>query len=90
MGLIGNLFDRHDKVIMYTSDTCADCHAAKRFFDEHQIVVEYKNIAEEQNMDELKNKYRRMAVPTIVIGDRVILGFAENRTEITKLLKLHS
>jgi hypothetical protein len=29
-----------------------------------------------------------MAVPTIVIGDRVILGFADNRDEITEILKL--
>lgn len=87
MGFISELFGRHDKVIMYTSDTCADCQAAKRFFDEHQIEVQYKNIAEEQNRNELKNKYGRMAVPTIIIGDRVTLGFAENRDEITKLLK---
>lgn len=55
---------------------------------ENKIEIEYKNISEKQNRDELKNKYKRMAVPTIVIGNRVILGFAENRDKITEILKL--
>lgn len=88
MSLINNLFGKHGKVVMYISDTCADCHAAKRFFSEQGIEIQYKNIAEEQNREELMNKYRRMAVPTIIIGDKVILGFAENKDEIMKLLKL--
>jgi glutaredoxin 3 len=82
------MFGKDEGVIMYTSDTCADCQAAKRFFNEHQIEVQYKNIAEDQIREELKSKYRRMAVPTIIIGDRVILGFAENKNEVMKLLKL--
>lgn len=30
----------------------------------------------------MKNKYKCMAVPTIIIGDRVIFGFAENRDKL--------
>ena len=61
---------------------------AKGFFATHQIEVDYKNIAEKQNREELKNKYKRLAVPTILIGDRVILGFEDNKDEIIELLKL--
>lgn len=88
MGLIGDLFGEKNTIIMYTSDTCADCQEAKRFFSENNIEVDYRNIADAQVREELKNKYKRMAVPTIIVGDKVILGFAENRSEITKLLKL--
>lgn len=88
MGLIDNLFGKKHTITMYTSDTWADCKEAKSFFAEHQIEVDYKNIAEKQNRDELKNKYKRMAVPTIIIGNNVILGFADNRYEIMNLLKL--
>jgi len=88
MGFIDNLLGKKDSITMYTSDTCSDCQEAKSFFAEHQIDVEYKNVSEKENREELRNKYKRMAVPTIIIGDRVILGFAENRAEIMKLLKL--
>lgn len=77
-----------DRVIMYTSDTRADCQEAKSFFAEHHVDVEYKNIAKKQNREELKYKYKRMAVPTIIIGEKVILGFTENRAQISELLKL--
>lgn len=73
---------------MYTSDTCADCQTAKKFYYEHRVEVRYKNFAEDQNRNELKNKYGCMAVPTIIIEDRVILGFTENKAEVIKLLKL--
>jgi hypothetical protein len=35
---------------------------------------------------ELMSKYGRMATPTLVIGDRMFLGFRENREEIERLL----
>ncbi len=35
---------------------------------------------------ELMNRYGRMATPTMVIGDRMFLGFRENREEIEGLL----
>ncbi len=50
--------------------------------------MEFKSIAEEKVRKELVEKYGRMAVPTIVIGDKVILGFMQNKGEIKKLLKI--
>ncbi|MDP2157805.1 MAG: glutaredoxin domain-containing protein [Nitrospirota bacterium] len=38
--------------------------------------------------EELTAKYGRMAAPTIVIGDKVILGFRQNITEIEKEIAL--
>lgn len=38
--------------------------------------------------EELIAKYGRMAAPTIVIGDKVILGFRLNRDEIEKEISL--
>jgi len=38
--------------------------------------------------DELIAKYGRMAVPTLVIGERVILGFRQNQDEIEKEISL--
>jgi glutaredoxin len=60
--------------------------AAKSFFAQNNVEVDYKSIAEEKNREELVKKYGRLAVPTIIIGDRVILGFIQNKDEIKKLL----
>jgi hypothetical protein len=38
--------------------------------------------------EELIAKYGRMAVPTIVIGNRVILGFRQHQEEIEKEIAL--
>jgi len=38
--------------------------------------------------DELVRKYGRMATPTIVISDEVILGFGINKEKIVKKLNL--
>ncbi len=48
--------------------------------------MEYRNIEDKRNREELESKYGRMAVPTIIIKNRVILGFAENKALIAKLL----
>jgi len=36
--------------------------------------------------DELVAKYGRMATPTLVVGERVFLGFRQNREEIEKII----
>ncbi|KUO65885.1 MAG: hypothetical protein APF84_01100 [Gracilibacter sp. BRH_c7a] len=88
MDLINKFLGQEINITIYTSDTCTDCQAAKRFFSERGIDVNYKNIAEEKNREELKNKHGRMAVPTIIIGDKAILGFVDNKAQIIKLLRL--
>jgi glutaredoxin len=37
---------------------------------------------------ELMAKYGRMATPTLVIGDKVILGFRQNQEEIEKEIEM--
>jgi len=36
--------------------------------------------------EELAEKYGRMATPTLVIGDKMFLGFRDNREAIERLL----
>lgn len=88
MVFFNNAVNKKNKVTMYVSSTCGDCQAAKDFFSKNNIEVNYKNIEEKKFREELINEYERMAVPTILIGKEVILGFSENRKRITELLKL--
>lgn len=63
------------KIIMYTTESCADCRRTKAFFDANGI--EYINIGLEGNDDATKfvisinNGFR--SVPTIVFPDGTIL-----------------
>lgn len=46
-----------------------------------------KDISTDANArEELVDKYGRMATPTLVIGDKMFLGFRRNRAEIEKTL----
>ena len=56
-------------------------------FADNQIDIIYKNISDKQNRNELIKKYNRIDVPTIIIENKIFLGFADNRYEIIGLLK---
>jgi len=45
-------------------------------------------VVEAKFRDELVEKYGRMATPTIIINDEVILGFGINKDKIIKKLNL--
>ena len=78
------------KVIIYYSPTCADCAAAKEQFTKWGVSFETKNVEEGPVRDELLERFNRLATPTIVIGETVFTGFAQNREEIQKELERHS
>lgn len=42
--------------------------------------------ADKSARQELIERHGRMATPTLVIGDRVFLGFKQNREEIEKMV----
>ncbi|HXF86244.1 MAG TPA: glutaredoxin family protein [Anaerolineales bacterium] len=63
------------QIVMYTTDTCADCRRAKAFFEAHQIP--YLRVRLEENpkaaefVIRLNNGY--CSVPTIIFPDGTIL-----------------
>ena len=75
------------KVTIYTTNICPWCIKAKEFFKENKISYKEKNVQEEPKLaNELLEKSGQMAVPVIVVGDSVIIGF--NKERIKKALKL--
>ncbi|HER42900.1 MAG TPA: glutaredoxin family protein [Candidatus Eisenbacteria bacterium] len=82
------------RVRMYTISTCGFCKAAKAFLREHGIPFEFVDIdlLEQDEKRRVLKEARavtgvdRIAFPTIVIGDTVIIGFKEY--EIRKALGL--
>ncbi|ULL16489.1 glutaredoxin family protein [Paenibacillus sp. H1-7] len=73
---------------IYTIPTCSDCNHAKRYFNEHQVpYIEYNCEENENYPREVWDLTGKQIVPTIVIQSKVFVGFAENLTEISELLK---
>ena len=70
---------------LYTLTTCLHCKAVKRFLKEHGIVfdcVEVDMLNGQERADvlsELMNVSGTCRFPTIVIGEKVIVGFSENK-----------
>ena len=82
----------HDPVMIYTLSTCGHCKATKRLLDECKIAFEFEDVdllqGEERAamLEEVKKWNPNCSFPTIIIGDKVIVGFKEN--EIREALGL--
>jgi glutaredoxin-like protein NrdH len=69
---------------LYSLSTCSHCKSCKRFLGECGIEYEFTDVdllPEEDRhevMEEIRKLTARCAFPTIIIGDKVIVGFKEN------------
>ncbi|RXZ79589.1 glutaredoxin family protein [Paenibacillaceae bacterium] len=76
-----------ETVKIYTIPTCSDCSYAKRYFKENEIpYIDFNCEEDPKYAEEVRNLTGKQIVPTIVIGDKVFVGFAENLSEISGLL----
>ncbi len=79
-------------VKLYTLSTCSHCKATKKFLDTCAVKYEFDDLDmlndEEREiiLEEVKKLNRDCTFPTIVIGDKVIVGFKEK--EINEALGL--
>lgn len=73
------------KVIVYTSNTCGYCHAAKDYLDSLNVEYEERNVS--TSMDARKELMQQgfMGVPVLLVDDEVIQGF--DKAKIDQLLK---
>lgn len=74
------------KVIVYSTEGCAFCMAAKEYLDENKIAYEERNIKNKEFKKELI-ALGFMSVPVIKIEEDIVLGFDKNR--INELLKIN-
>jgi glutaredoxin-like protein NrdH len=72
------------KVKIYTLSTCSHCKAAKRFLNENNIVFDATDVDLLQGADreavlnEVVQYNPQRSFPTIIIGNKIIIGFKEN------------
>ncbi|MBN2059860.1 MAG: glutaredoxin family protein [Deltaproteobacteria bacterium] len=80
------------KVKLYTLSTCSHCKATKKFLDECRVEYEFTDVdlltGDERKaiLDDVRKLNPRCSFPTIIIGDRIIVGFRED--EIKEALGL--
>ena len=73
-----------EPVKIYSLSTCSHCKQAKKFLGECTIKYEFIDVdtlqGEERKaiLDDVRKLNPRCSFPTIVIGDKVIVGFKED------------
>ena len=74
-----------DKTIkIYTLSTCGHCRTTKKFLDDCKVQYEFEDVdllkGEERVaiLEDIKQFNPRCSFPTIIIGDKVIVGFKED------------
>jgi len=72
------------EVKIFSLSTCSHCKAAKKFLGDCEIKYEFIDVdqlkGEERAaiLQDVKNFNPRCSFPTIIIGDKVIVGYKEN------------
>jgi glutaredoxin-like protein NrdH len=79
-------------VKLYTLSTCSHCKHTKQFLNELGVPYDYIDVDQLQGqeradmIEEVKKYNPNCSFPTILVGDKCIVGFKEN--EIKKALGL--
>lgn len=82
----------YPQVKVYTLSTCSHCKATKKFLNECAVKFEFEDVdlltgkEREAILAEVKQINRECSFPTIMIGDKVIIGHKEK--EIREALGL--
>lgn len=72
-----------EKVFIYALSTCGHCRRTKQFLADHNIPFDFIDVdlcqGEERTnrVDEVKGYNPACTFPTVVIGEKVIVGFKE-------------
>ena len=72
------------RVKIYTLSTCSHCKSTKRLLDECQVEYEFTDVdlltGDERKtiLDDVRKLNPRCSFPTIIIGDKIIVGYKED------------
>ena len=81
-----------EQVKLYTLSTCSHCKATKQFLNDCKVKYDFTDVdilqGEERKavLEDVRKINPRCSFPTIIIGDRIIVGFKED--EIKEALGL--
>ncbi|QQK07983.1 glutaredoxin family protein [Miniphocaeibacter halophilus] len=64
-------------VVVYSSDTCPYCVAAKQFLENNKVAFTEKNISKDSSARTELMKMGHMGVPVILVDEQEVVGFDE-------------
>ncbi len=68
------------KVVVYSTHTCPWCAKTKEFLKANKVSFSNKFVdSSKANAKEMIKKSGQQSVPVTVVGDKVIVGFSENK-----------
>ena len=74
-----------NQIRIYSLSTCGHCRATKEFLNDCEVKYEFEDVdmthGEERAaiLEEIKKWNPNCSFPTIIIGDKVIVGFKEDQ-----------
>ncbi len=69
-------------VIIYTQPECPACDWARDFLASRKVEFELRDVAADPfAFDELRERYKSLSTPTIVVGEEVMIGFDPERLD---------
>ncbi len=77
------------RVMLYTLTTCSHCKNTKKFLDDNNVQYECLEVDTTQGdereaaVDQVKKYNPSCTFPTLLIGEKVIVGFRENEIKET-------
>lgn len=72
------------KVIIYSADWCAFCHAAKEYLDKLGVKFDERNVEQHPEFgQEAVEKSNQMGIPVIDIDGTIIVGFDRPKIDAT-------
>ena len=72
------------KVKIFTLSTCSHCKATKKFLNDNGITFEFVDVDQVEGtqreiiLEEVVKYNPQRSFPTIIIGDKIIVGFKED------------
>ncbi|MBP1725861.1 MAG: glutaredoxin [Deltaproteobacteria bacterium] len=79
----GEAMPQNENVKLYSLSTCSHCKSTKKLLDECTIQYEFTDVDLLQGkeraaiLEDIKKFNPRCSFPTIIIGDKVIIGYRE-------------
>lgn len=77
------------QVLIYTTPTCPDCHALKRWLGEQGVAYEERDLTDPQIAEEAKARTGVRVAPISIVGSEIFYGtFQSQKSGLTRALGL--
>ncbi len=78
---------KNPSVVLYTTPTCPDCHAVKRWLTDQGVPFEERDLSDPQIAEEAKARTGVRVAPITIVNEQVFYGtFADQKPRLAEAL----